>query len=62
MINEAPLSSPLPENKKEKTSTTSWSPLCTAVKQSCSWKEEDDSQSVAFNNDKIRNIFSLQQI
>jgi hypothetical protein len=25
-------------------------------------KEEEDSQSVVFNNDKIRNIFSLQQI
>ena len=57
MITEAPLSSPLPENKKEKTSTTSWSPLCTAVKQSCSWKEEDDSQSVVFMISKIGRYF-----
>ena len=52
MITEAPLSSPLPENKKEKTSTTSLSPLCTAVKQSCSRKEEEDLQSVVLRRQK----------
>ena len=48
------------QQKKRKPQTTSWSPLCAAEKQSCSWKEEEELQSVVFIG-KNRNIIPYTQ-
>ena len=43
-----PVSEAHGQQKKRKPQTTSWSPLCAAEKQSCSWKEEEELQSVVY--------------
>ena len=43
-----PVSEAHRQQKKRKPQTTSWSPLCVAEKQSCSWKEEEELQSVVY--------------
>ena len=55
-----PVSEAHGQQKKRKPQTTSWSPLCAAEKQSCSWKEEEELQSVVCTG-KSRSIIPNMQ-